>query len=451
MGRKTTRREFLRNTAGAGVGFWVGSRALAESRSPNERLAVAVVGIEGQGAWNIGQLVEAGARIVALCDVDEPRTGKMRERFPNARFEVDYRRLLDRNDIDAVLIATPDHHHAPATLRALAAGKHVYCEKPLTHTVEEARAVAEAARKHKRVTQMGTQIHARSNYRRVVEVIRSGAIGPVGEVHVWVDRQWGGNERPKETPPVPEGLHYDLWLGPARERPYHPAYLPGSWRGWWDFGGGTLADMGCHYTDLPFWALDLRVPETIEAQGPPVHPESCPPWMIVRYRYAARGEQPAVKLTWYHGANKIPGRSDVPHPIPEELKSQIVRPPHFAEGKLPKWGDGVLFVGLKGMLLADYDRYLLLPREQYEGYEPPPPSIPESIGHHREWIEACKTGDKTTCNFDYAGALTEAVLLGNVAYRSGKRLEWDARALRARNAPEADRYLRHHYREGWAL
>jgi predicted dehydrogenase len=325
------------------------------------------------------------------------------------------------------VIATPDHTHAIATLAALETGRHVYCEKPLTHTVAEARKVTDAARKHRRVTQMGTQIHASGNYRRVVEIIQSGAIGEVGEVHCWADRVWSGSgERPTETPPVPAHLHWDLWLGRAPVRPYHPAYVPINWRGWWAFGGGTLGDMGCHHMDLPYWALDLRHPETIEAEGPPTNTETTPAWLIVRYTYPSRDKKPPVHLTWYNGGK---------------------RPPHFAEKTVPEWGDGTLFVGKKGMLLANYDRYVLLPEKDFAGFEPPKPFIPDSIGHHAEWILACKTGGKTTCNFDYSGVLTEAVLLGNVAYRTGTRLEWDARKLKAKNCPEAELYLKPEYEQ----
>lgn len=441
MSQRRSRREFLRASALAGAGLWLGPRLVARGESPNEQLNVAVVGVEGQGRWNVGQLAAAGANIIALCDVDEPRTAEVRKAFPKADFVVDYRRLLDRKDIDAVLVATPDHHHAPATMLALKAGKHVYCEKPLTHTVDEARAVAQMAKKNKLATQMGTQIHAGSNYRRVVEVIRSGAIGPVTEVHVWVERQWGGLTRSPDAP-VPEGLHWDLWLGPAPVRPYaRGVYCPANWRAWWDFGGGTLGDMGCHHMDLSFWALELRHPTTVEAEGPPVDRESCPPSLIVRYEFPARKDQPPVKLTWYHGDKRPP---------------QIAGPEGSSETKPAgvkqyKWGDGTLFVGRKGMLLADYDHYRLLPHADFRDFKPPEPTIPDSIGHHKEWIEACKTGKPTTCNFDYSGALTESVLLGNVAYRTGKRLEWDAAALKATNAPEADQYIRHKYREGWTL
>jgi predicted dehydrogenase len=346
-----------------------------------------------------------------------------------AKFYHDFRHLIDQKGLDAVVIGTPDHTHAVATMAALNAGLHVYCEKPLTHTVSEARLVAETAAKKKRVTQMGTQIHAGSNYRRVVELIQTGAIGSVREVHVWCGRAYWGGDYPKGEP-VPSGLHYDLWLGPAPKRSYHSSVLPFWWRNWWDFGGGTLADMACHHMDLPFWALKLRTPTKVAAEGPPPHPDSASKWLIVHYEFDARKDLPPVKLTWYHGEK---------------------RPAAFTEQKLPKWGDGSLFVGEKGMLLAGYDQHKLLPEEQYANFERPKPFIPDSIGHHKEWVQACKTGGPTTCNFDYAGALTEAVLLGNVSYRLGRPITWDAHNLKAVHEPEADHYLQHHYRKPWKL
>ncbi len=437
MPTRLTRRRFLQTSAAAWTaGLWSSLLQAQEKKRPaNEQLRVGVIGIAGQGAYDTNEVDAAGgAAIVALCDVDENREenrkGVARKRFPKAKFYNDFRRLIDQKDLDAVIVATPDHTHAVATMAALKAGLHVYCEKPLTHTVSEARIVAETAAKQKRVTQMGTQIHAGSNYRRVVELIQSGAIGAVREVHVWCAKSHGGSDRPKETPPVPEGLHYDLWLGTAPYRPYHPTYIPFHWRGWWDFGGGTLADMACHYMDLAFWALKLRHPVKVAAEGPPPHPESAAKWLIVHYEFPPRQDLPAVKLTWYDGGK---------------------RPAQFAEGKLPKWGDGVLFVGENGMLLADYENHKLLPEEQFAGFKPPEPFIPNSIGHHREWVQACKTGGPTTCNFDYAGALTEAVLLGNVSYRLGRPLNWDAKNLRATNEPNADKFLQHKYRSPWTL
>jgi len=428
---RKTRREFLRDAALVGAGLWIGSgRAPAQVKSRGQKLRIAVIGVSGRGAANLHKV--SHEQIVALCDVDERRTGEARKRFPKARFYVDFRKMLEKEakNIDAVVVSTPDHTHAVATMAALKLGKHVYCEKPLTHTVAECRIVEKTAAEKGVATQMGTQIHAGSNYRRVVEALQTGAIGKISEVHVWVARQWVGGDRPKETPPVPKGLHWDLWLGPAPYRPYHPAYVPASWRGWWDFGGGTLADMGCHYIDLVHWALKLRYPRTVAAEGPPVHPESAPPWLIVHYEYPARGDLPPVKMTWYQGGK---------------------RPHYFAEGKMPEWGDGVLFVGEKGMMIADYNRYVLLPEKEFADYKPPAPFIPDSIGHHKEWIEACKNGGKTTCDFSYSGPLAESVLLGNVAYRSGKKIVWDGEKGTIANAPEARKFLSQPYRKGWTL
>jgi predicted dehydrogenase len=429
MPSRLSRRRFLQAAAAAGLSAPL-VRAEDKPTSPNDRLHVGVIGVTNQGEYNWREVEAAGAAIVALCDVDEERSAKAREHFPRAKFYADFRRMLEQKDLDAVVVATPDHTHAVATAAALKAGLHVYCEKPLTHTVHEARTITELAKRQKRVTQMGTQIHAGSNYRRAVELIQSGTIGPVKEVHVWVGGTRSGGDRPADTPPAPKGLHWDLWLGPAPERPYHPAYHPFHWRGWWDFGGGTLEDMACHHMDLPFWALNLRHPTTVSAEGPPPHPEAAAKRLVVTYEYPARGELPPVKLTWYDGGN---------------------RPPQFAAGRLPKWGDGCLFVGDKGMLLAGYDHHKLLPEEQFKDFTPPKPFIPESRGHHREWVEACRQGGPTTCNFDYAGPLTEAVLLGVVSYRLGKPLTWGAKNLRAVNEPEAERFLRKEYLKGWTL
>jgi predicted dehydrogenase len=429
MSSTLDRRRFLQNSLLAGITVGLGGRSrFAHAASPNEKLNLGIIGVANRGADNLAAV--SSENIVALCDVDNQYLDASAQRFSKAVRYNDFRKLLERSDLDAVVISTPDHTHAPAALMALEAGLHVYCEKPLTHTVTEARWVAEAARRRKRVTQLGTQIHAGQNYRRVVELIRSGVIGSVREVHVWLGSRGSGGGRPTETPPVPPHLHYDLWLGPAPYRPYHPAYLPVKWRRWWDFGSGALGDFGCHYMDLPFWALDLAPPLTVAAEGPPVDPETAPAWLIVRYEFPARGDLPPVTLTWYDGGK-----------IPEA----------FDEAKRPEWRSGVLFVGEKGRLLADYDRRLLLPEKAFEDFKPPEPSIPDSIGHHSEWIQACKSGGPTTCHFAYSGPLTEAVLLGNVAYRAGQKLQWEAERLKARSCPEADRYLQKEYRQGWTL
>lgn len=426
------RRDFLR-ISGAGVaavsgGVW-SELARAEPKSPNAKLNIACVGTANQARYDINGV--KGENIVAVCDVDKNYLDRAKSDFPNARTYADYREMIEKEArrLDAVVVATADHNHAPATIRVIRAGLHVYCEKPLTHTVRESRLVAEAAKKHNLATQLGTQIHAGDNYRRVVEIVQSGAIGDVTEVHVWVGKAWGGGERPKGGQQPPATLNWNLWLGPAPERPFWPGrYHPAQWRRWWDFGTGTLGDMACHYMDLPFWALKLRHPTACEAEGPKVHPETCPLGLIVRYTFPARGDLPPVKFTWYDGNR-----------IPREVAGQRVR------------GAGVMFVGSEGKMFADYGSYKLFPTEKFANYQPPKQTIPKSIGHHAEWIKACKDGSPTTCNFDYSGALTEAVLLGNVAFRTGQKLEWDAKTLRAANCPAADKYISKTYRPGWEV
>ncbi len=399
----------------------------AESDSPSEKLNIGFVGTANQARFSIDNL--RSQNIAAVCDIDDRYLQAAAGDFPKAATYNDFRRLLDDSkSLDAVVVATPDHIHAFATAGAIRLGKHVYCQKPLTHSVSEARLIAELAAKHKVATQMGTQIHAGDNYRQVVEIIQSGAIGKVNEVHVWVGKGWGGGDRPKETPEVPPNIHWDLWLGPAPKRPYHPTYLPANWRRWWDFGGGTIADMACHYSDLPFWALKLNRPTSIEAEGPPVNPETAPLGLTVHYEYPARDDQPAVKLTWYDGDH-----------IPSEV----------AGHKVP--GAGVMFIGERGEMFADYGSWRLYPEATFKDYQRPKETIPRSIGHHNEWVKACKEGTPTTCHFGYSGPLTEAVQLGNVAYRVGQRLEWDAETLTAKGCPEAEQYIRREYRKGWTL
>ncbi len=426
------RRQALQ-TAGAAaaigsLGYWTSS-AIAQSKSPNEKLNLACIGTANRALDNIKEIKHEN--IVALCDVDKNYLDQRSQEFKEARLYRDYRELIDKegDKIDAVLVATADHHHAPATVRALRAGKHTYCEKPLTHTVSEARLVAKIAKEKGLATQMGTQIHAGENYRRVVEMLQSGAIGDVNEVHVWIGKAWGGGDLPTETEKAPEFLDWNLWLGPAPERPFAKGrYHPAQWRRWWTFGSGTLGDMGCHYMDLAFWALELTHPTTIEAEGPPVHPETAPEGMIARYEFPARGNKPPVKMTWYDG-----------NMIPKTLFEQ----------KVPS--AGLMFVGSNGMMFADYDKYRLFPTDKFQSYKPPAPSIPRSIGHHKEWLKACRDGSPTTCNFQYSGGLTETVLLGTVAYRVGKKLQWDATNLKVTNAPEADKLINKNYRPGWEV
>jgi predicted dehydrogenase len=430
--------------AGSAAGV-IAAPAIVRGRNLNEKLNIAVIATGGRGGHNLQQV--SSENIVALCDVYEPAVARAAQMHPKAKRFADFRRVYDEaNSFDAVVVSTPEHTHAAAALPALQLGKHIYLEKPLSYNVHEARVLREAAAKAGVATQMGTQIHASENYRRVVELIKSGAIGPVTEAHVWVSRAWGRQspedaeknrdivsvlERPSESSPVPEGLDWDLWIGPAPERPFHEVYWPGpKWYRWWDFGNGTMSDLGSHWNDLPFWALDLKAPLTIEAFGPPPHPEIAPASMKAVYEYGSRGDQPPVTLSWYQGTAK---------------------PDLWNDGTIPQWGNGHLFIGEKGMLLSDYGKHLLLPEEEFEGYTGPEPFLTRPSSHHAEWIDACKTGAPTGSNFEYAGWLTEANHLGNVAYRVGHKIEWDAEAMRVTNASEAEPFLRRDYREGWSL
>jgi predicted dehydrogenase len=446
------RRTFLKTSTGLVTGAVLAARADAAPAAPavlrqplGDKLRVAVIGCGGRGAENLRAV--SSEHVAILCDVNRRHLDKAASAHPHARTMIDLRRVFDdAGAFDAVVVSTPEHTHAVAVLPALQLKKHVFCEKPLTHNVHEARVLREATAAAGVATQMGTQIHASENYRRVVELVQSGAIGRVTECHVWVSRAWGlqseedakkngdivhVTERPSEVHPVPDGIDWDLWLGPAPARPYNDVYLPGpKWYRWWDFGNGTMSDLGSHWIDLPFWALKLRAPATIEASGPPAHPELAPASMRARYEYVAMGDQPQVALTWYQGAE---------------------RPEALAKGLIPAYPSGVLFVGERGQIVSDYGKHVVLLGATVDRFERPAPFIPKSIGHHEEWIHACKTGAPTTCNFEYSGLLTEANHLGNVAYRVGRKLEWDHAGMRATNAPEADQFLRREYRAGWKL
>ena len=443
---RMNRRRFLASGAATAASLTFGAPAILRARGVIEKLNVAVIGAGGRGGSNLAA-VAGTENIVTLCDVNADNLGRAAEKHPKARTFVDFRKMFDRpQEIDAVIVSTCEHTHAFATLAALQNGKHVYCEKPLTHSVWEARVIREAAAKANVATQMGIQIHSLPNYRRVVELIQTGAIGHVREVHVWVSRAWGWQspedakkhgdlvstqERPKGSSPVPKGLDWDLWLGPAPERPFHEIYFPGPrWYRWWEWGSGTMSDLGSHWNDLPFWALNLKAPLTVEAAGPPAHPDLAPASMQATYEYGPRGEMPAVKLTWYQGVNK---------------------PSIWTEKGIPQWDSGVLFIGDGGMLLSDYGKHLLLPEDKFQDFKRPNPFIPESPGQQAEWVKACKTDLKTTCNFEYSGWLTEANHLGNVAYRVGRKIEWNAESLHCPNAPEASSIIRREYRPGWKL
>lgn len=434
MPLQPTRRQFLQTSASAAAAWWVAGRALAEdSKSPNEKLNIAVVGTTNQAAYNIGNITNQN--LVAFADVDSNNLHATAQKFPHAKTYADFRKMLDAEgkNIDAVLVATPDHIHAPATAMALRMGKHAYCEKPLSHSVTESRVLARLAKEHKCVTQLGTQIHATSNYRRCVEIIQSGAIGKVTEAHAWVGKGWSDGRF--MTAEAPSSLNWDLWLGPAPERPFSAGVHPSNWRKFWDYGSGTLGDMGCHYIDLIFWALDLKYPTATWAEGPPVHEVGAPAWCTAHWEFPAHGDKPPVKLHWYDGGKR------------PEILSTLKR----KDGSPVQWGDGHLFIGDKGMMLSSYGGYLLLPEDKFVDFKKPEPTIADSIGHHAEWVKACKEGGKTTCNFDYSGALSETVLLGTVAYRAGERLEWDAENLKVKNTTKADAFLQREYRKGWTL
>lgn len=432
------RRDFLKVSTSLTASVSLAGAVWADAQQPgqpgrNERIRLGVVGVAGRGADNLAGV--AHEDIVALCDVDSNRAGEARRRFPRARFYEDFRRMLDQErNLDAVVVSTPDHTHAVVGVAAMLAGKHVYCEKPLAHSVHEVQTMIQTAARQRVKTQMGTQIHAGDNYRRVVEIVQAGLLGPIRRVKVWCSRRPDAGQLAQQRRQPPAGLNYDLWLGPAPYRNYHPSHLHFVWRWWWDFGGGVLADMACHFMDLPHWALNLRYPTSVRAQGRKLYQgdNAVPSILQVDYQYPARGELPPVQLTWYHG-----------NP----------RPAFEPDSNTDNYGFGnaVLFVGERGMLVADYGRYQLLPADRFQNVTLPPRSIASSIGHHREWLEAIRSNGSTTCNFDYNGALALTVLLGNAAYRSGEELRWDAEQQRVSNTRAADQYLRRDYRQGWSL
>ncbi|MDX9972073.1 MAG: Gfo/Idh/MocA family oxidoreductase [FCB group bacterium] len=440
QGKTVSRRIFLMGSAAAAAGMATMGRASARTVSPNEKLNIAAIGAGGRGRTDLKWC--ATENIVALCDVDDATAAKTYEEYPNAKRYKDYRVMLEKQkDIDAVIVATPDHSHALASMTALRMGKHVYCEKPLTHTIYEARKLTETARELKLATQMGIQGHSDEGIRRICEWIAADAIGPVHEVHIWTDRPKGwwaqGVERPTDTPPVPSTLDWDLWLGPAPERPYHSAYVPFQWRGWWDFGCGSLGDMGCHLMDAPYWALDLGSPTSVEAHSTAVNGETAPLASMVYYDFPARGDKPPVKMTWYDGG-LMPQR---PQELPDDMP-------------LGNNNGGLIIVGEKGKIVAQDENAQnprLLPESLAKEFENTPQTIPRSIGHHEDWVAACKGGAPGGAHFDYSGPLTENVLLGNLAIRLGKKLYWDAPNMKCTNAPEADAFIRKQYRAGWEL
>ncbi|MFQ6036133.1 MAG: Gfo/Idh/MocA family protein [Sedimentisphaerales bacterium] len=411
---------------------------------PCNKLNIAGIGVGGRGSGDLQAV--SSENIVVLCDVDADRAKATFKKYPRAKRYKDFRKMLEKEDknIDAVVIATPDHVHAVAAITAMKMGKHVYCEKPMAHTIFEAREMTRVARQMRVVTQMGNQGHGGEGLRLTYEFIHDGAIGTVREVHVWTDRPgvperawWPqGVDRPKDTPPVPDTLDWDVWLGPAPWRAYHPAYVPFKWRGWFDFGSGAMGDMAVHNADPAFFALDLDAPTKVEAQSSPVNNETFPKWSIITYYFPAKGSRPPVKLVWYDGG-KLP-------PRPEEL-----------EERRKLGSNGILFIGDKGKLLGPSHAGVprLIPESKMKEYGRPPRMLERSIGHHKEWIQACKDNkpENAKSGFWYSGPFTEALLVGNLAVRLGRPVEWDAKKMRSPNAPEADNYITKFYRLGWTL
>jgi predicted dehydrogenase len=435
-----SRREFMGGAAAAAMAFTiVPSHVLAQP--PSNKLNIAGVGIGGMGGSNVRACRDEN--IVALCDVDEKYAGKVFKAYPKAKVWFDFREMLDKQkDIEAVIVATPDHLHAVVSMEAMKRGKHVYCQKPLTRLVAEARALTEAARKYKVATQMGNQGHSGDGVRNICEWIWDGAIGEIREVHAWTNRPvWPqGIDRPKDNPPVPETMHWDLWIGPAPTRPYNPCYAPFAWRGWWDFGGGALADMACHVLDPVFWALKLKYPLSVQASCTSVNNETFPLASIVHYEFPAREGMPPVKVHWYDGGLK-----------PE-------KPEALGDMQIGQAASNVLFMGSKGVLrCGEYgDDPHLFPLSLMREYKRPPKTLERipNQAHEQNWIRACKGGEAACSNFDYSGPLTEMVTMGNLAIRPenvGKKLEWDGENMRVTNEEKANDYVHPHYREGWSL
>jgi predicted dehydrogenase len=467
-GTKMSRRDFAGRAAASIATFAIVPRYVlggTGNTPPSEKINLAIIGSGGQGIVNLKTLLNfPEIQVIAICDVNEvsdysefyfggtagwePARQIAEKHYadqkPSGTYKgvdtyVDFRQMLEqRKDIDAVLVATPDHVHAVASMMAMKKGKHVYCEKPLTNTVFESRKLGQAAREHNVATQMGNQGQASEGRRLMCEWIWDGAIGPVREVLAWTDRPGGrwpqGIERPKETPPVPKTLNWDMWLCLAPYRPYHPIYLPVRWRGWCDFGTGALGDMGCHVLDPVFRALKLGHPTSVHAECTAFNHDSYPSASTVYYEFPARSDMPPVKLTWYDGG-RLPER-------PEELE---------AGRRMPE--SGTIFVGEKGKIISDEysGAPRIIPESKMKAYKIPPKTLPRSPGHHAEWVEACRGGKPAGSNFEFASLLTEVVLLGNVALKAGKKLSWDGANMKVTNVPEANDYLHRSYREGWTL
>ena len=429
-----TRRGFLKTSAAAGVVVAAGPTVLAAAK-PGQKLNIAAIGVGGRGGADLNGV--ASENIVALCDVNAHNLARQAKRFPKAKTYVDWRKCLEQKDIEAVVCATTDHTHAFVNLWALNRGKHVYSEKPLANSVEEARLVRRAYMKNKGklATQQGTQIHAWDNYRRFVELIRAGAIGTPQEVRVWCSRMPKGGGMLPGGEAVPKHINWDLWVGPSKMHSYNSGYIGGclKWNRFWDFGSGQIGDMGSHMMDMAAWGFDLGLATTCKCEGSAQSEATVPTWIKAEWDHPANDWRPAVKAYWYDGGKK-PG-----------MPSSV-----FNRDKIFK---GCLFKGDKGYIMADYGwRLMWMQGDKPHGTWPKPEDhIPKSIGHHKEWIDACKTGKPTTCNFDYAGKFIENNMLALVAYRVGKKINWDDKDLKDPNCPEADKYIKKTYRDGWVL
>jgi predicted dehydrogenase len=426
------RRQFVQASALAGAGFWVaGHSEAARDNAPNTKIRFACIGVGGMGMTNTNHAGLHGD-VVALCDVDDQNLGKAAARYPRAKKYHDYRKLLDEmhKEVDAVVISTPNHTHAVVAAAAIALRKHCFIEKPLAHTVYEARQLGTLTLGSKVATQMGNQGTAMPMFRKALAVLRAGTLGTVKEVHVWSNRPvWPSGVARSPKADIPAHLNWDLWLGPSPERPYTADYHPFRWRGWWDFGGGALGDMGCHSMNLPFMALELRDPSTVEAESSGHNKDSYTKWSIVRYNFPERNRRPPLTMTWYDGG-KLP---------PAEL---------FAGEKI--LGSGCLIVGDKGKLYAQND-YVTAYKLLGNAIEPPVKITP-SPGHFEEFVRSVRGEGAAMSNIlDYAGPLTETVLLGNLAIWAGKKIEWDAAKLKATNAPELEPLIRPKYRKGYSL
>jgi predicted dehydrogenase len=459
-GKILTRRDFLTGMAATAAaitilpsGLYAGDKSKKRRKlHPSDKMNIAAVGIGGMGQNNVATMAET-ENITALCDVDDAYAGPVFEKYPKAARYKDFRVMLEKEfkHIDGVIVATPDHLHAAVAITVMQLGKHVYVQKPLTHLVSEARALAEAAKKYNVVTQMGNQHHSEEALRLIAEWIWDGAVGPVHEVHAWTNRPvWpqGFPNRPAGVP-VPPALDWDLWLGPSPTRDYNPAYLPFVWRGWWNFGTGALGDMGCHFIDPIYHALKLRYPISVEASfAALVDPadiwskldnrETYPAASIVTFDFPAREAMPPVRLVWYDGG--------LMPPRPQELEPGRRMP-----------ANGIIFIGEKGKMLHDQDAGAprLIPETAMQAYTIPPKTIPRiTTSHEMNWVDACKTGAKASSDFEYAAALTEATLAGNLAIRfPWQRIEWDGEAMQATNLPEANAFVhwKDFYRAGWSL